>query len=146
MVPSRGRAPTGRRETLILLAAGLALSGCGPAPWRPPGGNELAVLDWSLQRQGDALSLSGHARNQTARNLNGIVVEAVFYGPGGRYLGSVVARSTGRSFPPGAVAAFAGLGVYVEGMVQPEVVFRDLRGQVLTAETPSTQISDGGAP
>ena len=104
------------------------------------------MLDWSLVRQDDALSLSGRARNQTARNLNSIVVEAVFYGPGGRYLGSVVARSTGRSFPPGAVAEFAGLGVYVEGMVQPEVVFRDVRGQELTAETPSTRVNDGTAP
>ena len=117
------------------LVFGLLLGGCAAAA-APEA--DIAVLDWSLVRHGPAVMLDGQVRNQTARNLRSVTVEAVFYGPGGAYLGSVLAEGGGGSLPPGATAAIRGTGVWAAGMDRSIMLFRDAAGRRLTASVPET--------
>ena len=128
-------APANPRCWIAVLLAGLLMAGSGA---RAEADSDVVIIAWSLERTGEAMTLSGTARNTSMRNLNAVVVEAVFYGPGGAYLGSVLARSEGRTFPPGRNTTFQGLGLWAEGMDTPIVRVRDIDGRPLTAVVPGT--------
>ncbi len=135
---------TTRRSRRVILGAGLAAplaaAGCDSFSGLLTAPADLEVLEWSLERRGAALELTGRLRNLQPRNIRQVVVEAVFFDPSGTYLGSVMARTPGNSLPAGAIASFYGLRPYDQRMHQPEMLFRKADGTLLVAR----MAGDGG--